>query len=689
MNALRIALSAVVACLLLVYLFDRSRETEQLHRVDEAMRAVADVEQKQLSELQQLHRDLDARPLTAVPAGSASGSTGMPAAAGTASEAPPYQLPSIPTGVRDGDPKLGVNFLMPYDRSAFHPAWIHGTFHKFDDTPRRTNPILDNSATVHDMYDLVTDSLCFRPPYAPERWSEQLADSVIITNDFKTYTFHIRSGIFWQRPTFVIHQDPAKYAWLDKDVELTADDFKFYIDIIKNPAVDCPDLRNYFDDVERVEAPDRNTLRIVWKKKLYTSLATSLSLSPLPRYIYLFNEDGTPIPPAQVGVAFNQHWFDRLHGFAGVGEYNVTAYEPDHRIRFERNPSYWGVSRDFDAIEWNFEIRKPGPRLVAFKNGQATVSGLTPLQYKDEIIDHHESRFAAADPSNPTAGRSGELGWEKVKSPVFYYVGWNMRRPPFDDIRVRQAMSYDFPKERLIREVYYGLGTPALSDVMPDSQYCNHQLNPYAFDPEKAKALLEEAGWKDEDGSGIRSKVIDGKPQKLSFTMKYGANNPTSDNVLAIYRNELKRIGVDMKITPLEWKELMRVFEDKDFEAVEGAWEMDVDVDFYQLWHSSQADPQGSSNICGVKDSALDALIVQLRETFDTKERIDIAKRIQTRLNELQAYTYFLYPEGILVWQNKGPPRPNFYLDGITEYFDKINPLVLRRCYYWWHFRPE
>ncbi len=573
-----------------------------------------------------------------------------------------------------------MNFLLPYDRSFYHPEWQGGTLKVFDETPRRLNPLTDNSAITASVHSTVNDSLCDRTAATPDQWSELLATAVVIGDDYKTYTFTLRKGVMWQRPQIA---SQPQFAWLDKDVELTAEDFKFYLEMVMDPAVDCPSMRNYFEDFDHAEVPDPYTLRLVWKKKTFVSLAFSMGLSPLPRHIYGCDEHGQPIAKEKRGVTFNQHWFDERKGVVGVGAYILDDYVPDKVMRFRRNPGYWGAPLHFDAIEWNLEIKKPDAQLIAFKNGQVSVAGLRPLQYKSEIIDHKEPRFAAVDAANPKAGRSGELGWERFKAFSFSYLGWNMRRPLFKDKRVRQAMTCAFPKQRIIDEIFFGLGQPINSDVHPDSIYCNKDLKPFAFDVERAKALLAEAGWKDSDGDGVLDQVIDGHKQDFRFDVKYMSNSAEWDSALLIYKNVLRGIGVEMNPRPFEWKELMRVYEDKDFDSVVGAWTLDWDIDYFQLWHSSQAEVQGGSNHCGLVNKRVDELAVKLRETFDTAERIAIVKELQAILNEEQPYTFFRSGEGIIVWQNGGGPGQR--LEGVTYGFDHLHPLRSRDRNFW-HF---
>lgn len=667
MNAARWMLLIATAALLIYMAVDRWRQPQQLQRVSQSVDRL-ELALQELSRTQKQLAEALERQSAVAPTGDQPTITAI-------------QAPAFDPKVRDGNPKLGVNFLIPYDRSHYDPRRQGGTLKLFGATPRGLNPLTDNSSTSNDVHARCNDSLCERPPKHPEQWSEALAESVIISDDYQTYTFTLRKGVRWQRPSIATQ---AKYAWLAKDVPLTAADFKFTLDMILNPAVDCPHIRNYYEDVERVEAPDEHTLIVRWKRKVYTSLTFSMSLTPLPRHIYGHAADGTPIPTEQQGVAFNKHWFDELSGVAGVGPFIFEGYEPDKVMRFRRNPDYWGAPLHFDAIEMNLEVKKDDAQLIAFKNGQVHTHGLMPLRYKAEILDHKEPRFAALDPKDPKAGRKGELAWERVKSLNFSYLGWNMRRPLFSDKRVRQAMSHAFPKQRIIDEVFFGLGQPILTDVHPDNQYANTEVKPYAFDLERAKTLLAESGWSDSDGDGTLDKEIDGKRLPFRFVIKYYADSPEWDNTLLIYKNELRRIGIDLTQMPLQWKELIRVYEDKDFDAVVGGWRLDWDIDYYQLWHSTQADVQGGSNHCGFKNARVDELADKLRQTFDTAERIAIAKEIQAIIHEEQPYTFFRSGEGIFVWQNHGKPATDLYLKGVTHALDTLHPLANRAAAYWY-----
>jgi peptide/nickel transport system substrate-binding protein len=671
MSKAAIVLLSVVIGLLAIQIIDRSRETAQLQEAHAAAKQAAAASDRLAAELKGLREEFARRP-----AGEVARSGSAPLAV-----ADPF---------RDGKPRLGDNFLKPYDRSHLHPEWYGGTMSIFSSTPKGFNPIVENSTDASDAQSLVNDSLCSRHPATPDLWSESIATSCVISDDWKTYTFKLRPGIRWQHP--VQAKEPG-LGWLDQDVPLTAHDFAFYIEMVKNPEVECTQLRAYYDDLDRVEVPDDLTLVLRWKKKVFTSMSFSMGLSPLPRHIYARNRDGSPMPPAQVGTAFNKHWFDDIGGIVGVGQYILAANESDRRVLFKRDPGFWGAGLHFDAIEWIADVKLPDPQLVAFKNAQVHLHALTPPQYRAEILDHGERRFAARDDKDPKAGRKGELGWERVRSHVYQYLGWNLRRPLFSDRRVRQALAHAMPKQRIIDEVFFGLGRPQIGPIHLDNPYFNKVLSDFAFDLAKARNLFAEAGWTDSDGDGWLDKVVDGKRTPFRFVLKYGANNPVVDSMLLIYRDELRKLGVDLEPKPYEWKELLRVYEEKDFDAMMGAWRLgDFEPDFWQLWHSSTADEPRTSNHCGFRNKRVDELADALRATFEPGERRTIIYEVQAIIQEEQPYLFFRSGEGIFTWQNKPGPgtvQPNRWLVGVTEGLDAYHPLLSRQTGAWlpWRFQ--
>ena len=165
------------------------------------------------------------------------------------------------------------------------------------------------------------------------------------------------------------------------------------------------------------------------------------------------------------------------------------------------------------------------------------------------------------------------------------------------------------------------------------------QWQPWPYDLDRAAELLDEAGWVDGNGDGIREKVIDGQTVRFEFGMVTYGYRPEFIAAMEIYRNDLRRIGVVMNIEPVEWSVMIQRMNEKDFDAYTGGWVLSWDTDLYQIWHSSQADIPRGSNRVGFRNEEADRIIEESRRTFTTEGRQALFHRFHEILHEEQPYT--------------------------------------------------
>lgn len=586
----------------------------------------------------------------------------------------------------DGKPRLGANFLLPYDRSAFDPDRVGGEYRFFDEEPSNFNDLITSMAVTANANDLVNDTLCDHHPLHPELWSQSLATSVVIEDDYRTFTFTIRDGVYWQVPA--IAQEEG-YGWLGEPVELTAHDFVFYLDMLVHPEVESSHLKAYYQELEGAEALDDHTLRVTWSEKQYTNLDFSLGLQPLPRHVYRHYEDGSAIPEDLIPTLFNEHWFDQQMQLIGVGMYTLEEFKPGEGLRFRRNPTYWGATHHFETVFWDTSVKDRSARLVAFKNNQVHTLGLQPNQYRSQIVDRQEPRFEAPDGPGDDQGRGGIFGWEVVGSNAYGGICWNLKRPELADRRVRQALAYAYPSRRVIDEIYFGLGEPKRGPVHPSSPYYNDDLPGFPFDLDRASELLDAAGWVDSDGDGWRDRQIGDERLPLRIEVTYFGRSKTWGNMLSLFRDELRGIGVDLVPSPVEAKTWEQRIDNRDFDGLTIGWRSGLSVDFMQLWHSKGADDPSSSNYAGFKNAEVDRLAEALRDTFDLDERIAIAQQAQAIIQEQQPYLFVRSSEGVFAWHNKRNERADEreVLGGVTWGLDHYHPLFNRDRSRWYFQR--
>jgi ABC-type transport system substrate-binding protein len=443
--------------------------------------------------------------------------------------------------------------------------------------------------------------------------------------------------------------DP-KYAWLRGEHEVTADDFVFTLDMIMNPQVANGFLKNYFKELGSYKAVDETTLVIRWKKKEYLSVETTLSLIPMPRFLFAFDEDGKPFPKESAGLRFNQHWYNNK-GYLGAGAYRMAAYEPGNRMRFVRHDGFVGEKPAIKEIIFPI-YTDPNQTLLKLKAHQIGVGVLTAPQYRDEVQPYEH----APNPPKDSPFFDGRLHCARVPRVGFYFIGWNADRPLFADKRVRRAMTYALNRPQIIDNVLAGLAQISTGPFQAGSRVNDPTIKPLPFDLGEAKKLLEAAGWTDTDGDGLVDKVLrpgDAKRTPFEFTLTIYGSNKEIAALANIYKEDLLKIGVRVNVDAPEWSLMQKRMAEKSFDAYTGGWGTTWDEDPYQIFHSSQADvPQGSNRV-GFRNREADALMEKLHVTFDHDERLRLYHAFHRIIHDEQPYTFlFSKTDFVCTWKD-------------------------------------
>jgi len=442
-------------------------------------------------------------------------------------------------------------------------------------------------------------------PMAAESWE--------VGEDKITFTFHLRKDL-------VFHDGhPAD-----------ADDVIFALDRFMDPKVDAAHARTYYMDMESYEKIDDYTIRIKWKRPYFKALITLASTPVIPKHIL---DDGTD---------FNKHPWGRHP--VGTGPYKFVEWETGRKIVLERNPDYRGKSHYFDRIDFKIITNDDVALQVLKKEELDFIPRLNRIQWLRQTD------------SKEFTEKFNKLRYDW---PGFSYIGWNLRKPLFQDKRVRQALTMLMNREAMLKEIFYCMGTIATGPDDYKSPYANPEIKPWPFDPERAGKLLADAGWKDTDGDGWIDK--EGKP--FRFEMSFTAAVPEWENMAVMYKEDLKKAGIDMVIRKLEWASFLESINDWKFDACALAWGLVPYPDYYQVWHSSQADIKPSSNHVGFKNEEVDRLIDLNREEFDINKRIEYSHRIHAILHEEQPYTFFIAGQRLAAVTKRihnVVPKPNY-----------------------------
>jgi len=547
--------------------------------------------------------------------------------------------------IEDLERRYGENRLTPDPAGLGPPPGVpdDGVLHRqFGARPGLLNGLLNGDVSLID--DVISNcqmELALDHRDDPGSFAPGAADYASLSDDFRTVTIRLRKGIHWQFPA-VDREDP-QFAWLverfERDPpELTAEDFRFTLELLHNPDVDAAGWRDLMDGT-RIRILDRYTFQVLWDRFYVYAFETSVSWQVvLAEFLYSQDEQGNRFGPDEIGVALNTHWYnDRVCGY---GPYAFVEIDPNLEIMLRRMDDFPVFRPALRELHFQIVV-EPEQLVLRLRGEQIDLIALASQQYKSYVLD-------ADDGSDFKGGRFEVQTYDKMN---YLYFGWNCRKPPFDDARVRRAMTQAMNREALLDKIFFGIGEVIESHVYPRHPHCNTELPRIPYDLVEASRLLDEAGWDDSDGDGVRDKVFrDPKAGEERVDLRFTMTSFTSASyraALAVFQDDLKRIGVDMSIEELPWAQMMeRVFKQRDFDAFTGSWGLGWSVDLFPTFHS-----QGQSNYPGFSDPEADDLVVAYRETADDEKRREMALRLQEIIHQQQPYTFFFLRKSVIAYQ--------------------------------------
>ncbi|MGE0605706.1 MAG: ABC transporter substrate-binding protein, partial [Pirellulales bacterium] len=467
----------------------------------------------------------------------------------------------------------------------------------------------------------------------PDKLVPGIAESWEFDKDKLEYTIHLRRGVKWHPMSL---PDGTELP----ETELTADDVMFTYACILNPSVEAAALRSYYEDPDaedeskryKIKATkvDDYTVKVEWTKPYFLADEFTLGVPIVPEHVYSVNETGDPISfdyaSKEFADGFNNHWANTK--MCGTGPLIFKEWVKNERLVLERNPNYWGEPFYFERVTFQCITN---PNTVVQKLLQNELDWAIIVQ-KDQYVQNQEHANV----------KTGKVKLVAYDYPGYIYVGYNQQRELFKDKRVRRAMGHAIPVDEIIKEVMFGLARRTTGPFLPGSSSYDESLAPLDFDLEKAKALLDEAGWKDTDQNGVRDKMIEGAKVEAQFDLSIPADIPAYRTVAEIAERNLRLIGVKVLVSPAKWDLMLQKQRKKEFDATIIGWGMSWKQDPFQIFHGSQADVPESSNSIGYKNPEVDRLIETLRETMEVDEQIKIYHQIHGLIYEDQPYT-FLY----------------------------------------------
>ncbi|MBN1931407.1 MAG: hypothetical protein JW786_07350 [Desulfobacterales bacterium] len=393
-------------------------------------------------------------------------------------------------------------------------------------------------------------------------------------------------------------------------------DVKFTYESIINPKNLSPRIADY-EPVKDVEVLDPQTVKIVYKR-LYSPAIGTWSIGILPEH--LLNSLALKKEAHHHGVdagtfTMRQSSFNRNP--IGCGPFKFNQWKSDQYIALDRFDDYWEGPPNYNRYVYRI-IPDLLTQEMEFYAGTIDSYNVQPHQVGRLSTDPRFQNFSGT-------------------SFGYTYIGYNMRREPFDDIRIRKALSMAIDVDKIIDYVLYGQGERITGPFIKQTDYYNHNIQPIAYDPKGALKLLAKAGW-----NRNRAGWLEKNGKKFQFTLITNSGNDLRKAILAVAQDAWKKIGIDVRTDLLEWSVFIQERVDKaDFDALILGWQMGIEPDLFQIWHSSQTNPY-QLNFVGFKNEEADDLIVKIRQEYNHDKQVRYCHQLHEIIAGQQPYT-FLY----------------------------------------------
>jgi peptide/nickel transport system substrate-binding protein len=485
------------------------------------------------------------------------------------------------------------------------------------------NPILSTDDSSDDIENFLFNALV---DISPEDVSviPDLAESWEVSDDNLTFTYYLRDDVTWH--------DGEPF---------TANDVKFTYDMILNEEVNSPRRADLADLLtpEQIVVLDDYTIQFQLSQIDAAWMCSKDIYNIIPQHIL---GDLTP-------EEFNTAEFNTLAPI-GTGPYMFREWVKDDHVALVKNPNYFLGEPNLDFIYYKV-VEDATVEFAQLQTGEVDYADVTAALWEEaQEQEHLDCR------TFPQFGFS------------FYVYNLDPEKTPlFLDARTRQALLLALDRQAMVDSIVFGLADVAHSVVPPISWAHNPDNQPqWGYDVDRAKELLEEAGWKDEDGDGIREAngvegVEDGTP--FSFEIHTNAGNEERESTIVAMQQYWAEVGVDGQPTPIEWNALLaELTETYEYDMIIVGFNWDVDPDQKTMWHTDSYG--GGFNMNKYSNEALDEILDAALQTVDQEERKEYYYEMQQILAEEVPAPILWFRRGTKCWNQR---LHEFYANDIDE----------------------
>lgn len=458
-----------------------------------------------------------------------------------------------------------------------------------------------------------------------------LAKAWEVSDDSMKYTFYLREGVEFHNGE-----------------EMTAEDVKWSIERLMDPAYNSPRAGFAKPYIESVEAPNDYTVVINMKEPFgpFLSLLSYSSFYVLPKD---YCQERETIEGEPGNQTVDVQWTDEP---VGTGPWEFEEYKTGTKATLKANEDYWAGEPYLDYVVRYFSS-DPEVQVQSFNAGDLDITGIPSNHWQDFQTREDEEKLDII--------KSAELST--------FWINLDNTDPRFKNTKIRQAMATALNREKVVQDVFKGRYIPAKGPLPPSMKYYPEEVHnnyEFSYDPEKARELLDEAGAVDEDGDGIREY----NGHEMSFELS-GYTSSTWKSAAQTFQANLKEVGIEMTYEQYDFATILQMTkpgEKGDFEAVTLGWIADYPdpLNFHELW---DGDMIPSPNRCGYDNEEVNGWIDELRSSTDPERRAELTKKIEEKLSAEHPHIWFFHS---VAYMGKYPEVHNVEMGAMGFFQEKL-----------------
>jgi peptide/nickel transport system substrate-binding protein len=417
-------------------------------------------------------------------------------------------------------------------------------------------------------------------PNLAESWS---------TEDGLTYTFRLKPGVKF-------HDGSA----------LTSRDVKYTFDYLRDPKNGCPSASS-LEQIASIETPDEQTVVFTLKEIFAPALLKLVK----------------GIVPAHLGD--DEDFGDKL---IGSGPFALSNLRRGERIELVANKAYHGGTPSIGKLRFDV-VRSDTTRMLRLEKGE--------LHLVQNAVPPYATKFFE---------RMDHLAVDRGLGVNYSYIGFNLKDPRqiTSKLQVRRAIAHAVDRNRIIQALLKGQARPANGLLAPAIWAYEPNARTYEYDPDKARRLLDEAGFPDPDGDGPLPR----------FTLSYKTStNKLRNRIADVLAAQLREVGIAVDKRSFEWGTFFDDIKKGNFQSFTLSWVGVTDPDIYHyIFHSENQPPKGA-NRGRYENPEVDALLDRTRTQTDEGERTGLFRQVQRILAEDCVYVSLWWADNVVVYDQR------------------------------------